>query len=120
MTDHNGRPSGFVGRFLGSWELALGELVIVFLGVLIALWADQAIQARDDPARAREETSARSGRRATTTTTTDGTDSITETPPCGAVAAVTTATPEGVAARWMSFSECSFAFCVGARRRKGV
>ena len=47
MTDHNGRPSGFVGRFLGSWELALGELVIVFLGVLIALWADQAIQARE-------------------------------------------------------------------------
>ena len=45
---------------------------------------------------------------ATTTTTTDGTDSITETPPCGAVAAVTTATTEGVAARWMSFSEwCS-------------
>ncbi|MDP2470271.1 MAG: hypothetical protein Q8W45_02680 [Candidatus Palauibacterales bacterium] len=43
--------SGFVGRFLGSWRLALGELVIVALGVLIALWADQWMQAREEVAR---------------------------------------------------------------------
>lgn len=42
------RPRGFVGRFLGSWQLALGELVIIFLGVLIALWADQAMQERQE------------------------------------------------------------------------
>lgn len=52
MTEDRARASGFVGRFLGSWKLALGELVIVFLGVLIALWADQWIQARQDAARA--------------------------------------------------------------------
>jgi hypothetical protein len=46
------RTSGFVGRFLGSWELALGELAIVALGVLIALWADQAVEARQEAARA--------------------------------------------------------------------
>lgn len=50
-TDHT-QASGFVGRFLGSWRLALGELVVVFLGVLIALWADQAIQARQEAAMA--------------------------------------------------------------------
>jgi hypothetical protein len=50
MTKDGTPPSGFVGRFLGSWELALGELVIVSLGVLIALWADQAVQARQDAA----------------------------------------------------------------------
>lgn len=43
---------GFVGRFFGSWRLALGELVIVALGVLIALWADQAIEARREEERA--------------------------------------------------------------------
>jgi len=37
-----------MGRFLGSWKLAAGELVIVALGVLIALWADQAIQTRQE------------------------------------------------------------------------
>jgi len=52
MSDPPARAPGFVGRFLGSWELALGELAIVFLGVLIALWADQAIQARQESARA--------------------------------------------------------------------
>ena len=52
MTDGRARASGFVGRFLGSWKLALGELAIVSLGVLIALWADQAIQARQEDARA--------------------------------------------------------------------
>lgn len=52
MTDERARRSGFVGRFLGSWRLALGELVIVALGVLIALWADQAMQARQEDARA--------------------------------------------------------------------
>lgn len=44
------RAPGFVGRFLGSWRLALGELAIVFFGVLIALWADQAIQVRQEQA----------------------------------------------------------------------
>ncbi len=52
MTNDRARAAGFVGRFLGSWRLAVGELVIVFLGVLIALWADQAIQARQDAAMA--------------------------------------------------------------------
>ena len=52
MTDRAARAPGFVGRFLGSWELALGEFAIVFLGVLIALWADQAIQVRQEGARA--------------------------------------------------------------------
>jgi hypothetical protein len=50
MTNDHARASGFVGRFLGSWSLAVGELVIVALGVLIALWADQAIQARQEAA----------------------------------------------------------------------
>jgi hypothetical protein len=50
MTDDHARASGFIGRFLGSWELALGELAIVSLGVLIALWADQWIQTRQETA----------------------------------------------------------------------
>jgi len=50
MTGDRAQPRGFVGRFLGSWRLAVGELVIVFLGVLIALWADQAIQSRQEAA----------------------------------------------------------------------
>lgn len=48
MANDRPRGTGFVGRFLGSWRLAVGELVIVALGVLIALWADQAIQARQE------------------------------------------------------------------------
>lgn len=48
MTNDLTRTTGFVGRFFGGWRLALGELVIVSLGVLIALWADQAIQARQE------------------------------------------------------------------------
>ena len=52
MTDDPNRKAGFVGRFLGSWKLALGEFAIVSLGVLLALWADQAMQARQDAARA--------------------------------------------------------------------
>ncbi len=48
-SDTAGRP-GFVGRFFGSWRLALGELLIVTLGVLLALWADQAVQSRQDAA----------------------------------------------------------------------
>jgi hypothetical protein len=52
MTGDQTMPRGFVGRFLGSWRLAIGELVIVTLGVLLALWADQAMQARQDAARA--------------------------------------------------------------------
>ena len=48
MANDRPRATGFVGRFLGSWRLAAGELVIVALGVLIALWADQAIQARQE------------------------------------------------------------------------
>ena len=51
MMDRHTRVSGFVGRFLGSWRLALGELVIVALGVLIALSADQWMQAREEAAR---------------------------------------------------------------------
>jgi len=50
MVHDSTRASGFVGRFLGSWRLALGELVIVALGVLIALWADQWMQGRQDAA----------------------------------------------------------------------
>jgi hypothetical protein len=46
MTDDRAR--GFVGRFLGSWKLALGELAIVSLGVLSALWADQWMQTRQE------------------------------------------------------------------------
>ncbi len=52
MANDRARASGFVGRFLGSWKLALGELAIVSLGVLIALWADQAMQARQETAKA--------------------------------------------------------------------
>lgn len=33
---------GFMGRFPGNWKLALRELVIIALGVMITLWADQA------------------------------------------------------------------------------
>ena len=39
-------------RFPESWKRALGELAIVALGVLLALWADQAMQARQEDARA--------------------------------------------------------------------
>jgi len=39
-------------RFLGSWKRALGELAIVSLGVLLALWADQAMQTRQEATRA--------------------------------------------------------------------
>jgi hypothetical protein len=52
MTDDRARASGFLGRFLGSWRLALGELAIVALGVLIALWADQMMQDRQEAAMA--------------------------------------------------------------------
>ena len=49
VTTH--RPeTGLLGRFLGNWRLAVGELFIVALGVLLALWADQAIQARQEAA----------------------------------------------------------------------
>lgn len=50
MTDQAARRSGLFGRFMRNWRLAIGELVIVALGVLIALWADQAIQARQEAA----------------------------------------------------------------------
>ncbi len=52
MMENRARRPGFIGRFLGSWELALGELIIVALGVLIALWADQWMQDRQDTATA--------------------------------------------------------------------
>ena len=52
MTADPKHRRGLVGRFLGSWQLALGELVVVALGVLIALWADQAMQTREEGARA--------------------------------------------------------------------
>jgi|GEM_PF-1417357 len=48
MTNDHARAPGLVGRFHGSWRLAAGELVIVALGVMIALWADQAIQTRQE------------------------------------------------------------------------
>lgn len=50
MSNQGAQAEGFVGRFLGSWRLAIGELVIVALGVLLALWADQAIEARREAA----------------------------------------------------------------------
>lgn len=49
--NHSAGASGLGGRIRGSWRRALGELIIVALGVLIALWADQAIQARQEVAR---------------------------------------------------------------------
>ena len=49
--DHAGMPR-MPGRFLGRWKRAFGELAIVALGVLLALWADQAMQAREEVARA--------------------------------------------------------------------
>jgi len=49
--DHAGMPR-MAHRFLGSWKRALGELAIVSLGVLLALWADQAMQMRQETARA--------------------------------------------------------------------
>ncbi|MFO7587456.1 MAG: hypothetical protein R6X22_05225 [Gemmatimonadota bacterium] len=51
MTEDCKRASDLAGRSRGGWKLALGELAIVSLGVLIALWADQAIQARQEAAR---------------------------------------------------------------------
>ena len=50
VTDERRLEAGLLGRFLGNWRLAVGELFIVALGVLIALWADQAIQARQEAA----------------------------------------------------------------------
>ena len=50
VTDERRWEAGLLGRFLGNWRLAVGELFIVALGVLIALWADQAIQARQEAA----------------------------------------------------------------------
>ena len=50
VTDERRLGAGLLGRFLGNWRLAVGELFIVALGVLIALWADQAIQARQEAA----------------------------------------------------------------------
>ena len=52
MTDDDTAIPRMTGRFLGGWKRALGELVIVSLGVLLALWADQAMQAREDVAKA--------------------------------------------------------------------
>ena len=49
-TPERASAPGLLGRFFGSWRLALGELIIVALGVLIALWADQAIEARREAA----------------------------------------------------------------------
>lgn len=50
MSNDRARGPGLLGRFFGSWKLAVGELLIVALGVLVALWADQAIQARQEAA----------------------------------------------------------------------
>ena len=42
MINSRTRTMGFVGRFPGSWKLALGEFVVIAPGIMIALWADQA------------------------------------------------------------------------------
>lgn len=52
MTDDRAGGARVVDRLRGGWKRALGELAIVALGVLIALWADQAMQARQDASRA--------------------------------------------------------------------
>ena len=52
MTDDHAWMARMAGRFLGSWKRALAELGIVSLGVLLALWADQAMESRQDGARA--------------------------------------------------------------------
>lgn len=51
MTHRRDPESGIVDRFIGNWERALAELVIIALGVLLALLADQTMQARQDAAR---------------------------------------------------------------------
>jgi len=52
MTNDDAPTARMAGRFLTGWRRALGELAIVSLGVLLALWADQAMQARQEDARA--------------------------------------------------------------------
>jgi hypothetical protein len=52
MTNDDSPTARMAGRFLTGWRRALGELAIVSLGVLLALWADQAMQARHEGARA--------------------------------------------------------------------
>lgn len=52
MKNKHARISSIASRFVGGWQRALGELAIVSLGVLLALWADQAMQARQEDARA--------------------------------------------------------------------
>jgi hypothetical protein len=52
MTDDHARTPRMAGRLLGNWKRALGELAIISLGVLLALWADQTMQARQEAARA--------------------------------------------------------------------
>jgi hypothetical protein len=52
VTNDDAPTPHMAGRFLGSWKRALEELAIVSLGVLLALWADQAMEARQEDARA--------------------------------------------------------------------
>jgi len=52
MTDDHAPIDHIARGFRGRWKRALGELAIVALGVLLALWADQAMQARQESARA--------------------------------------------------------------------
>jgi len=52
MSNDGPRESAPGGGLLRGGKRALAELAIVALGVLLALWADQAIQARQDAARA--------------------------------------------------------------------
>jgi len=51
MTDDHAWTTRMAGRFLRSWKRALAELGIVSLGVLLALWADQAMESRPTPTR---------------------------------------------------------------------
>jgi hypothetical protein len=52
MTNEPAHAPHTARRFLRSGRRALRELAIVSLGVLLALWADQAMQARQEAARA--------------------------------------------------------------------
>jgi hypothetical protein len=52
MTNDQARTPRMAGRLFGSWKRALGELAVVSLGVLLALWANQAVQVRQEDARA--------------------------------------------------------------------
>jgi hypothetical protein len=52
MPDDDVATPRTASKFLGRWQRALGELAIVFFGVLLALWGDQAMQARQEASKA--------------------------------------------------------------------